>query len=134
MAKTDEELRKNFKISVVGQIVSVKIQHTEQNEDDSFRVMELAVGDVTSIFNKSPDKKYCLLVDMLSNENRKISNKTTEITDKFLENEQIEKIAILGLGKALSVMVNFSSIATGMRGRVRLFSNEEAAIEWLKPS
>jgi hypothetical protein len=131
--RSDEELRKKFKVEVNDNVISTSVISQADDEQGSLRMMELSTQDVRKILSDNPGKTYHMLVVIsTAGSVQGYSRKERKLNEDLIQNKQVDKVAICGYGTLLEVMVNLMSSVTGKGGKVKWFKDKEKAFEWLK--
>lgn len=134
---SDEELKKDFQIFVdkdgIINLISVGV---ERGVEDITRSTEIVEETLLKIFNENPDKKYKMFFDLskMGNLRSGFSSSSRKIGVRIALNEQIEKVAVLQPSVFFKVIINFIINASGRGKIMKLFSDEEKALSWLKNS
>jgi len=134
--KTDEELRKTFKMSLDEKgIINLVVFVMEKDPEDSAHVMELIKDDFLKIFSENPDKKFRVLADMSpigAISRYGFSSQVRKIGAQLMSNEQIEKGALITSSIFVKTVIDFIVTLVRKRDSIKIFLNKEDAISWLK--
>lgn len=133
--KSDEELKKNFKLSVdKAGIIDLTFLNDETDPDVSIREAQIREQAILEIFNKDPEKIYNGIVDFspIGDSIGSVPKEAREIYARLIFNKQVNSIAMVGSNKFYQVVVNLILEIYGKSKNVKWFSNREDALAWLK--
>jgi len=134
---SDEELKKDFQIFIDGNgIINLISMGVERRIEDINRSMEIVEETLLKIFNENPEKKYKMFFDLskMGNLRSGFSSGSRKIGARIALNKQIEKAVVLQSSVFFKVIINFIINASGRGKIMKLFSNKEKALGWLKNS
>lgn len=132
--KSDEELRKNFNIFLDDEgILNLTFLAHEDDPENNARAAELVVEAMTQIFEKDPEKRHNLLVDLsLVGDPRFISARARTTYARLGAYKQIENTAVVGKSSFLKFVTN-TIARIALRDRdVRWFDTREESLKWLR--
>ena len=136
LMKTEETIRNNFKAFVgEDEIINLVCLKMEENPEDNTHMIELVRGDLFKIFDENPQKRYCVLVDMLpiGKINRYgFSPQTRKIGAQIMNHRQLEKGALVTPSLFVKTVVEFIVAVVGKKDFIKIFFNKEEALKWLK--
>lgn len=134
--KSDEEIRKTFKISINEEkIINLVCFKMEKEVDDNTRMMELIRDNFFKIFKENPEKKLRILADVtpIGKINRYgFSSQTRKIGAQLMSSDQIEKGALITSSIFIKTVIDFIIALVKKRDFIKIFLNKEDAISWLK--
>ena len=130
--KSDDELRKQFKITIDDNLVTATFLVEETNPDDNTRTTKLFLEDLEKAAKSQSDKQFNLLADLspigtgnyVTNESKKLYSQTKAF-DNF------SRIAVVSKSLIIKVLVVSISTLTGKFDNVKWFDNKEKAVDWL---
>lgn len=134
-----EELKEYFKLFVdEDEIIHLIILKSETNPDINVDLTSLVKNDLFKIFNENPKKEYRVLIDIspigkitftFPREIRK------DLAVQIATHKQMKKVAFVIQSLFLKTIVDFIITASGrIRKEVKIFSDKEEALKWLKES
>jgi len=133
--KSDEELKKTFEVFVDEEGILIgAILKEIKGEADNTRQIELIEKTVLEIFNKEPEKKYKVILDVLPLGKGSVYTSVADrkIWTRLARQEQIKKCAIVGNSIILRVVANFVIRLSDRDKDMKWFFNKEEALKWLK--
>ena len=130
--KSDDELRKQFKITIDDNLVTATFLVEETNPDDNTRTTKLFLEDLEKSAKSQSNKQFNLLADLspigtgnyVTNESKKLYSQTKAF-DNF------SRIAVVSKSLIIKVLVVSISTLTGKFDNVKWFDNKEKAVDWL---
>ena len=134
--KSDDELRKQFKITIDDNLVTATFLVEETNPDDNTRTTKLFLEDLEKSAKSQSNKQFNLLADLspigtgnyVTNESKKLYSQTKAF-DNF------SRIAVVSKSLIIKVLVVSISTLTGKFDNVKWFDEKEKAVDWLnKPT
>lgn len=134
--KSDDELRKQFKITIDDNLVTATLLVEETNPDDNTRTTKLFLEDLEKAAKSQSTKQFNLLADLspigtgnyVTNESKKLYSQTKAF-DNF------SRIAVVSKSLIIKVLVVSISTLTGKFDNVKWFDEKEKAVDWLnKPT
>ena len=134
--KSDDELRKQFKITIDDNLVTATFLVEETNPDDNTRTTKLFLEDLEKSAKSQSNKQFNLLADLspigtgnyVTNESKKLYSQTKAF-DNF------SRIAVVSKSLIIKVLVVSISTITGKFDNVKWFDEKEKAVDWLnKPT
>ncbi len=128
---SEEELRQTFELETADKDLIALTFTNFLPETDSSRQANLVVESTESVFNKHPNVRYNLLIDLTPIEILPsfITKESREIYERFSENNQIRKVAIVGANLFYKIATNFLMKAS-RRGDIKWFTNKQEALKW----
>ncbi len=131
--KSDEELRKTFKIAVNDtNLIQVAIYSSESDEGDNGRQAELVVEGIGQIVGADTSKTYKFLVDLsVSGTIHSLSPKARKAYESLGRFNNIDKAAVVGKSLFLEVTVNLIVQTLGRGSNFKWFENIDEARKWL---
>jgi hypothetical protein len=133
--KSDEQLRAECPVVLQGDdIIRVTFLKEENGEKNHIRSVALILADIDEIVDAYPGKIFLGIGDLtpIFNKISLMSNEIREGYRKIVEHPRIKRIAILGANKFFEIATNFMFHVSSDSNRIKLFSNEKEAIEWLR--
>jgi hypothetical protein len=135
--KSDEELIQTFKLFVdENDIINLVCFKLEKEAQDNGRVMELVRDGLFKIFDGNPQKIYNFFVDLLSVGKimgaEGFSSQTRKIGAQVSANKQLNKAALVTSSIIVKTIANFIISAAGKNQKMKVFSDKEEALKWLK--
>jgi len=133
--KSDKELKKTFEVFIDEEdIIWGTLLKEIKGLTDNARQVELIEEIVLEIFNKNPEKKYKIVLNLLPLGKGKVytSAENRKAWARLAFHKQIEKCAVIGLSIILKTITNFVIRLSGRNKDIKWFSSKEKAIEWLK--
>ena len=133
--KSDDELRKQFKITIDDNLVTATFLVEETNPDDNTRTTKLFLEDLEKSAKSQSNKQFNLLADLspigtgnyVTNESKKLYSQTKAF-DNF------SRIAVVSKSLIIKVLVVSISTLTGKFDNVKWFDEKEKAVDWLNKS
>ena len=130
--KSDDELRKQFKITIDDNLVTATFLVEETNPDDNTRTTKLFLEDLEKSAKSQSNKQFNLLADLspigtgnyVTNESKKLYSQTKAF-DNF------SRIAVVSKSLIIKVLVVSISTITGKFDNVKWFDEKEKAVDWL---
>ena len=134
--KTDEQLRKTFKITVDdNNLIQIVTYSTESEDDDNGRQAELIVEGISQIVATDTSKIYKFLVDLsASGTIHPLSPKARKAYESLGRFNNIDKAAVVGKSLFLEITVNLIVQTLGRGGNFKWFENIDEARQWLAES
>lgn len=132
---SDEELKKDFQIFINKDgIINLISAGVKRGVEDVTRSIEIVEETLLKIFNENPDKKYKMFFDLSNMRNLRsgFSSNSRKIGVRIALNKQIEKAAVLQPSVFFKVIINFIINASGRGKIMKLFSDKDKALGWLK--
>ncbi|MFC1720686.1 hypothetical protein ACFL0K_00285 [Patescibacteria group bacterium] len=131
--REEQEIRKSFKVEV-NKTGFLRVSFFEDIIDieENARRAELVAADFYNIFDREPDKKFNILIDISKMNKSHISEKANEIYRNVARREQVIKVAIIGRPGLQSRVLSF--VLPFMKGegkKVLWFLDEKKAVSWL---
>jgi len=134
MHYSDEEIRSSYKIEPLeGVIYQVSFLRPILDIDDDIKMAQFINEEFGEILARNAGKNFRILVDFsaLGREN-KVTPKARRIYENLLSDPRVEKIAVISLNSYTTVMMNFIVFAARISSKLKIFSGQKAALEWLK--
>ncbi len=130
--KSDDELRKQIKITTDSNLVTAKFLVEETNPDDNTRTTKLFLEDLEKVAKSQSDKQFNLLADLspigtgnyVTNESKKLYSETKAFNN-------FSRIAVVSKSLIIKVLVISISTLTGKFDNVKWFDDKEKALNWL---
>ena len=130
--KSDDELRKQIKITIDSNLVTATFLVEETNPDDNTRTTKLFLEDLEKVAKSQSDKQFNLLADLspigtgnyVTNESKKLYSETKAFNN-------FSRIAVVSKSLIIKVLVISISTLTGKFDNVKWFDDKEKALNWL---
>jgi len=135
--KSDEELIQTFKLFIdENDIINLVCFKFEKEAEDNGRAMELVQNGLSKIFDGNPKKIYNFFLDLLPAGKimgaEGFSSRTRKIGAQVSANKQLNKAALVTSSIVVKTIVNFIILAAGKSQKMKVFSDKEEALKWLK--
>lgn len=134
--KTDEELKKSFKVFVdEDEIINLVVLGIEKEPECNVRMIEIVKETFEEIYRENPQKIYNLLVDISPVGNigsYAFPSKARKTAIQIASHNQVRKAAFVTTGAFARTVIGFIIIAAGRGKSIKGFSDKEEAIKWLK--
>lgn len=134
--KSDEEIRKTFKISIDEEgIINLLVFVMEKESEDNARMTELIKEDFLKIFDENLNKKFKILADLTPIgriNSYGFSHQARKTGAQLMDHQQIEKGALVTSNIFVKTVIDFIIALVRKRDSIKIFLNKEGAIKWLK--
>lgn len=132
--KTDQELRKNFSISVEGGVIHHVIHRMEDSPQEGTRAAELELEAMHALLDAESYKEHVILINLLEvgADIRHMSAGARKIYKEFMQEPRVKRVALVGNNIFLKVMASFLARAGGIADHAKWFTSKEEALVWLK--
>jgi hypothetical protein len=131
---SDRELQQAYEVSLDDDsTINLVSLHVVRDPESNTRLAELIEQDVERILDLDPDKRYCLMINLLPLGNDGYaSSKARKAYARISSHEQIRKFAIVGGGVFSRTLAGLIIRAAGRGQSVRWLASREEAVEWLR--
>jgi hypothetical protein len=134
MQYSDKEIKNSYRIDLLEDgIHKISFLMPIFDIDDDIIMAQFVDHDFREVIKQNPKQRFKVLVDFsaLGKEN-KVTPKARRIYEKLLADQRVEKIAVLSLNMYITIMMNFIVFAARISDKLKIFSDQNQALKWLK--
>ena len=133
--KSDDELRKQFKITIDDNLVTATFLVEETNPDDNTRTTKLFLEDLEKSAKSQSNKQFNLLADLSPiGTGNYVTNESKNLYSQTKAFDNFSRIAVVSKSLIIKVLVVSISTITGKFDNVKWFDEKEKAVDWLNKS